>query len=179
MDDQKIVEIDTTIIMCKNQQQELSPKEVSTSRICCGVNRSFPASVTTPTSQNVRIDKYQSECIRRKANAFVDDHEFEWYDLDAIRKRDGSGEGKHDFIAGLVFTTTRQVLNEGVQVNRCITLSESSRQQGFEFDFFFWANRERKEDRRFRERFEELEQEIMSDSSSSLSGSSLSSLSFG
>lgn len=152
--------------MCKQQQQQqLPPKQFGTTRIC-GVDRSCPVSVTTSTSQHVRLDKYQSECIRQKANGAIDDHEFEWYDLDAIRKQKDRGEGKHDFLAGLVFTTKRQVLNEGVQVNQCRTPSEISRQQGVGLDFFFWANREAKEDRRFRERFEELEQEIMSDSSS-------------
>lgn len=160
--------------MCK---QQLPPKQLGASRIC-GVDRSCPASVTTATSQHIRLDKYQSECIRRKANDMLDDNEFEWYDLDAIHKQKDSGEGRHYFLAGLVFTTKRQVLSKGVQVNRCSTTSEISRQQGFELDFFYWANREAKEDRRFRERYEELEQEIMSNSSSSLSGSSSSSLPF-
>ena len=159
--------------MCKQQLL----KQFSSSRIC-GVDSSCPSSVTAFTSRTVRLDKYQSECIRRKATAIIDDHEFEWYDLDAIRKRENRNEGEHDFHAGLVFTTERQVLSEGVQVNRVATPSDNGRQQTFEFDLFFWANRETKQDRDFRERFQELEQEIMSDSSSSLPVSSSSSLSY-
>jgi hypothetical protein len=108
------------------------------------------------------------------------DHEFEWYDLDAIRGVDSGNTTNvigHDFRAGLVFTTERQVLNRGAEANTIVTSVSSSKNdtktkgQLFEFDLFFWAANssrdhnkvgETSEDREFREQIEQLEQEIYS-----------------
>jgi len=112
------------------------------------------------------------------------DNEFEWYDLDAIRELD---HGKiihntaiticHDFNAGLVFTTMRQVLNKEVEINFSNPANRSkdtNTGQEFEFDLFYWVNRddrgniETPADRAFRDRIQELEQEFGRDFYSSL-----------
>lgn len=115
----------------------------------------------------------------------IPDHDFEWYDLDAIREAD-----RCDFHAGLVFTTERQVLDNGVEVNSInpsLVVDETTKKtkDKTKDHLFFWVNHHdrnkveetaaEKEEREFRERMEELEDEIMSydssSSSSSLSGS--------
>ena len=179
-----------------------------------GLDRSCPASVTTPPGQGVRLDQYQS-CIRSKrirqgrqkvptgcqnaekvaqfnlgfpdSSAFKDhtcvqDHEFEWYDLDAIRDVnyiDSNSDSTiiigHDSKAGLVFTTKGQVLSKGVEVNTInplVRIDNNTNKQEFEFDLFFWINNdhneivETSEDREFRERMQALEQEMNCDESS-------------
>lgn len=173
--------------------------------VSCGLDRLCPSSVTTHQGQGVRLDQYQSS-IGEKANkrrrhnkieglvldtasthpsvlsvsAFTGtaDHEFEWYDLDAIRELE-SGEKAtcaivigHDFNAGLLFTTERQLLRKEVEVNAAkFSVSNENHKIGqeFEFDLFFWVNSdsskcaETSDDREFRERMEELESEVMSD----------------
>jgi len=117
------------------------------------------------------------------------DHEFEWYDLDEIRgvdsgnniNDDGAIIISHDFHAGLVFSTERQVLSKVVEVNvvnSSVRIKDSKIGQEFEFDLFFWVNNdhlevgETQDERDFRERIEEVEQEFKIDLSS-LSSSSL------
>jgi len=106
------------------------------------------------------------------------DHDFEWYDLDAIREVHNSNGNNnsnnnnsdraiiigHDFNAGLVFTTERQVLDKGAEVNvvnssvisgfndekkganrstqkKADNKNKNNKNgQEFEFDLFFWAN---------------------------------------
>ena len=101
------------------------------------------------------------------------DQEFEWYDLDAIREVEGGNSDKdyaiticHDFNAGLIFTTERQILSKEVEVN-IINHSITQHKSGHEFDLFFWVNGdpgETQDERDFRERMEELEAEINCDS---------------
>lgn len=174
----------------------------------CGLDRVCPASVTTRQCQDVRLDQYQREKSinhrRQKIyegcetshrrftisspsicmnDSIILDHEFEWYDLDAIREVDHGFSNddcaiiiSHDFNAGLLFTTERQVLSNGVKVNAVSSsVSNKARENGqeFEFDLFFWVNNddskvgETQDEREFRERMEELEQEMKSDSSTS------------
>lgn len=144
--------------MCR--QQPLPQQQLATHRNRRG---SCPASVTSSTSQYIRLDQYQSNCIRstRRKSVYDPDHNFEWYDLDAIGQ---SRKNKIDFHAGMVFTTERQVLREGVQGNLVCNPPSVSREST---QTFFWTtNRETKEDRDFRSRMQKLELEIDSDSSS-------------
>ena len=129
------------------------------SGIGCGVDRSCPKSVTSLPSHNVSLDHYQIGSIRNERRRLLDDtrdDEFEWYDLDAIRNRPTSSSsttttaidrriargnranrGGHDFRAGLIFTTERQVLKEGTKSNRFVdpSLVEKKRSgPAFEFD---------------------------------------------
>ncbi|VEU42779.1 unnamed protein product [Pseudo-nitzschia multistriata] len=57
----------------------------------------------------------------RTSLAVIPDHDFEWYDLEAIRKVDNKENtiivGHHDYNAGLLFTTERQVLGKGAEMN--------------------------------------------------------------
>ena len=105
-------------------------------------------------------------------NPITTDHEFEWYDLDAIRELDSAKSNddcpiiiSHDFNAGLIFTTERQILTKGMEAN-VVSKTANKNGQEFEFDLFFWVNGETPSDREFRERMEEVEQEINSGSSS-------------
>ena len=153
--------------MCKQQpleQQQLATTETNDGSITEHGNRrgSCPTSVTSSISRNIRLDQYQSNCIRstRRKSAYDPDHNFEWYDLDAIGQ---SRNNKLDFHAGMVFTTEQQILREGVQGNLlCNPLSVNRRDS----PTFFWATRETKEDRDFRARMQKLELEIDSNSSS-------------
>ena len=171
--------------------------------VSCGVDRSCPTSVTTNQSQGVRLDQYQSSIRqkvdkrRRQKNIenreldttypssttyepanyslgkITTDHEFDWYDLDAIRELEGGNSNGdyaitvgHDFQAGLIFTTGRQILSKQVEVNN-INHSIDLNKNGHEFDLFFWVNGdpgEAQDERDFRERMEELEAEIKCDS---------------
>lgn len=63
------------------------------------------------------------------------DHDFEWFDLDAIPKslpfyRNNQSLTGHDFNAGLIFTTKQQILNKEAEVNTIVQsidcLSDSS-----------------------------------------------------
>lgn len=172
----------------------------------CGLDKSCPKSVTTYQGQGVRLYQYQSS-IRDKTDKrrrqkkiegelldakstnpfnpsystdyFIKtDHEFEWYDLDAIGELDSGNSNNncaiivsHDFHAGLIFTTERQVLNKKVEVNvvnPSIYKKENKSGQEFEFNLFFWVNSDHNEgetpdEREFRERMEELEVEVKSD----------------
>lgn len=169
----------------------------------CGIDRSCPTSVTTNQSQGVRLDQYQSSIRqkvdkrRRQKNIenrelgttyssstmcepandylgkITTDHEFDWYDLDAIRELEDGNSNEdyvitvgHDFHAGLIFTTGRQILSKQVEVNN-INHSIDQNKNGYEFDLFFWVNgdpEEAQDERDFRERMEELEAEIKCDS---------------
>lgn len=187
--------------MCKQQQlptpvatpvvqdRKESPADVVFQS--CGLDRSCPTSVTTPQGQGVRLDQYQSSIKRRRRRTrssigiVVPDHDFEWYDLDAIREADSC-----DFRAGLVFTSERQILNNGVEVNsinpsvvvdETTNTKDRTKDRQDNFDLFFWVNHHHgqveetaaeKEEREFRERMEELEEEIMSHDSSSWSSTS-------
>lgn len=171
--------------------------------LSCGIDRSCPTSVTTHQGQGVRLDQYQSSIRqkvdkRQRLKNIEDreldsvfssftpyvpsndtngqiktDHEFEWYDLDAIREVEGDSRDEdyaitigHDFNAGLIFTTERQILSKEVEVN-IINHSVNQHKSGHEFDLFFWVNGDRGEtqdERDFRERMEELEAEINCDS---------------
>lgn len=204
-------------------ETETSLDEADPAFVSCGLDRSCPKSVTTPQGQGVRLDQYQSSITgnrnkrRRRQScigtttaaidtqpfAVIPDHDFEWYDLDAIREADGSNSSSsnnnnnnqcaitvvhHDFNAGLVFTTERQVLGKRAEVN-VVNSSTSGEMNGSNDKNklkkkFFWINVDHdkveetpfeKEERDFRERMEKLEQEINTDlsSSCSLSGSSL------
>jgi len=177
----------------------------TTSFVACGLDRSCPASVTAMPHRDVRLDQYQCSIgtIRGQRDAkssfnlsnnrveedddfTILDHEFEWYDLDTIRGVDTGNTINvigHDFRAGLVFTTERQVLNRGVEANTIVTSVSSSKNdiRTKVLDLLFWTNNssdhnkveETSEDREFREQIEELEQEIYSgDDLSSLSSSS-------
>jgi len=175
-------------------------------------------SIATATSLSTSIDTDTDTAATSTCASVISDHDFEWYDLDAIREAHNSNSNSndraiiigHDFHAGLVFTTERQVLGKGAEVNIANSFTRSgfngekigsnnnrSTQkkdgQEFEFDLFFWINNNsdhnnrvgetplEKDEREFRERMEELEQEINNcyndnnDSSSSSSSSSLSS----
>ena len=173
--------------------------------VSCGLDRVCPSSVTTHQGQGVRLDQYQSsigeKSNRRRRqnkiegsvldttstqpslltlNAFTGtaDHEFEWYDLDAIRELESGDKATcaivigHDFKAGLLFTTERQLLNREVEANvpnTSVSNENNKMGQEFEFDLFFWVNSdnskaaETSDDREFRERMEELESEVKSD----------------
>mmetsp|Transcript_3193 Transcript_3193/g.7005 ORF Transcript_3193/g.7005 Transcript_3193/m.7005 type:complete len:261 (-) Transcript_3193:2009-2791(-) len=128
-------------------------------------------------------------------SSLIPDHEFEWYDLDAIREVDNvmrTSDNRtvidHDFNAGLVFTTERQVLSKGVEVNvvnSSASITDNKNGQESDFDLFFWVNNDHskvgetpaeREEREFQERMEELEQEINCDLVS-VSSSSFSTLS--
>jgi hypothetical protein len=99
----------------------------------CGVDRSCPTSVTSHSCQNVRLDQYQSPTtgIRRRNGSSGSnttgglDHEFVWYDLDAIREK--SGRSTCDGIAGLLFTTRGQVLNGEAEANTTSTARDNRR----------------------------------------------------
>lgn len=183
--------------------------------VSCGLDRSCPTSVTTPQDRDVRLDQYQVNSFRERTNKrkrqksfencgmksslspsnrveeddlTILDHEFEWYDLDAIRELDNGNSNddcaiitSHDFNAGLVFTTERQVLSRGVEVNVAnpsASNKDNKNGQKFEFDLFFWVNSdhnhvgETPDEREFRKRMEKLEQEVSSDLSSLPSSSS-------
>lgn len=152
--------------MCKQQSLQQHHSSIAPPRNRRG---SCPASVTSNTSQNVRLDQYQSNCIRstRRRSLYDPDHDFEWYDLDAIGK---SRNNKLDFHAGMVFTTERQILREGVQGNLVCNRPHAARRQS---QTRFWADRETREDRVFRVRMRQLEEELDGDlSSQSLSSGS-------
>lgn len=144
----------------------------------CGVDRSCPMSVTSHTGHEVRLDQYQSPVIRGSKTTSGLDHEFVWYDLDAIRGKAGTKstscvvlEG-HDFRAGLLFTTEGQVLSNEAETNTVVTQTtdtsrSSSTRQLLESDVFVWPTfslhnsvEESREDRDFREQLEELEDEL-------------------
>mmetsp|Transcript_15572 Transcript_15572/g.43122 ORF Transcript_15572/g.43122 Transcript_15572/m.43122 type:complete len:242 (-) Transcript_15572:3229-3954(-) len=146
--------------------------------------------VTTAASATQHFVVAPTASTRLKSSA-VPDHDFEWYDLDAIREADGSSSrdkraivvGHHDFNAGLVFTTERQILVKGVEINVVNPCRSKIKQKK---DLFFWVNgghdKKRveetpfeKEEREFRERMQELEVEINDNASSSFC-SSLSSI---
>jgi len=185
------------------------PVTPATSFVGCGLDRSCPASVTAMPNREVRLDQYQ--CIigtirgeRDAKSSFhlsnnhrveedddftILDHEFEWYDLDTIRGVDTGNTTNvigHDFRAGLVFTTERQVLNREAEANVIVVTSVSSSKNDIKtkmLELLFWTNNssdhkkieETSEDREFREQMEELEQEIYSDDDmSSLNSSSCS-----
>jgi len=83
------------------------------------------------------------------------DHDFEWFDLDAIQN---TSDANSDFHAGLVFISEEQAMNEGVEVNNLVRKKDDSKK---EFDLLFWITEEElPEDREFREEMEELEQEL-------------------
>jgi len=95
---------------------------------------------------------------RLSITSFADetsDHDFEWFDLDAIQK---TSDANSDFHAGLVFISEEQAMNEGVEVNNLVRKKDDSKK---EFDLLFWITEEElPEDREFREQMEELEQEL-------------------
>lgn len=144
--------------MCRQQPLQQQAKHRDRRGSC-------PASVTSSTSLYIRLDQYQSNSIRstRRKSVYDPDHNFEWYDLDAIGQ---SRNNKLDFHAGMVFTTEQQVLREGVQGNLVCNPRSVTRESPQAS--FFWTNhtRETKEDRAFRARMEQLELEIDSDLSS-------------
>lgn len=223
------------------KKTETTGDEADAAFMSCGLDRSCPKSVTTPQDGSVRLDQYQSSITgnrnkrqRRQRQScpgiriakftqpavststerslsIVPDHDFEWYDLDAIREADGSSDCSdnnsnnnrpaivvvlHDFNAGLIFTTERQVLGKGAEVNflnSSINLNIDSKinasnndkdkdktkqkKNGKEFEnLFFWVAETppcveetpfEKEERQFLERMKELEHEINMESSSS------------
>ncbi len=181
----------------------VNTEDSKTSFVSCGIDRSCPTSVTANQGQGVRLDQYQSSIRqkvdkRRRRKNIEDrelgttytsfttyepstdfhgkiamDHEFEWYDLDAIRELEGGNSYEdyaitvgHDFHAGLIFTTERQILSKEVEMNIINHCTDQSK-NGQEFDLFFWVNGdhgETQDERDFRERMEELEAEIKCDS---------------
>ena len=175
---------------------DLKSEDKGVDFVSCGLDRSCPTSVTRHQGQGVRLDQYQSSigertdkrrrqktteisvlntestalsfCTFDPSNV-TQDHEFEWYDLDAIRDpNDCARIISQDFNAGLIFTTERQVLSKEVEVNVVNTsVSNKNSKIGQEFDLFFWVNgdkdAETSDDREFRERMEELELEVKSD----------------
>jgi len=177
-----------------DQYQSSSIREKRTKRprrtIVDGCDESAVANTTNPRYFFTISDP--STYTMDHNSVVVPDHEFEWYDLDAIREVDSAGNTSnddcaiiigHDFHAGLVFTTERQVLNQGVKVNivnPSVGTHDINNRQESEFDLFSWVNnstpnevRETPDEREFRERMEELEQEVNSDYLSSSSSSSL------
>jgi len=158
----------------------------------CGVDRSCPTSVTSHSCQNVRLDQYQSATsgIRRRSSTTTTttsggrdlDHEFVWFDLDAIREK--AAQSRCDGIAGLLFTTKGQVLNDEAEANTTMTIFtphhhqdkqrrtssfSTSSKQLLEFDSFVWPTfslhnpppiEESSDDQKFREQIEELEDEL-------------------
>eukprot|EP00536_Pseudo-nitzschia_multiseries_P007282 jgi/Psemu1/304762/fgenesh1_kg.168_\ len=157
--------------------------------------QSCPRTTAASAMQNFSVTAAVST---RLNSSIVPDHDFEWYDLDAIREADGSSSnsdraiivGHHDFNAGLVFTTKRQVLGNGMEVNVVNTCIRGKRNESEnkmkeeknEQDLLFWVNGDHdknkveetpieKEEREFRERMQELENEINENSTPSLSGS--------
>jgi len=144
----------------------------------CGVDRSCPTSVTSHSCQNVRLDQYQSATtgIRRLSTTTTTsglDHDFVWYDLDAIREK--AAQSTCDGIAGLLFTTKGQVLNDEAEANTTFTPQDKRRSSSFstsskqllEFDSFVWPTfslhnsiEESRDDRELREQIEELEDEL-------------------
>ena len=155
--------------MCKQQQlpkiQANAIVEANAAIVSwksCGVDRSCPTSVTSALSQDVRLDQYQDGSVRgsstKSVSSIGSDHEFEWYDLDAIREVDkNANSSQHDAKAGLVFTTELLDLTQGVQVNVTSTKTNNNK---IELDLYFWKVGETREDREFRERMQALEQEI-------------------
>ena len=141
-------------------------------------------SITTATSPSTSIDT--DTAATSTCASVISDHDFEWYDLDAIREAHNSNSNNnnnnnnndraiiigHDFHAGLVFTTERQVLGKGAEANivNSFTRSGFNNRNTQKKDLFFWVNNDHnnrveetpleKEEREFRERMEELEQEI-------------------
>eukprot|EP00532_Pseudo-nitzschia_australis_P007721 CAMPEP_0168168596 /NCGR_PEP_ID=MMETSP0139_2-20121125/3180_1 /TAXON_ID=44445 /ORGANISM="Pseudo-nitzschia australis, Strain 10249 10 AB" /LENGTH=283 /DNA_ID=CAMNT_0008085941 /DNA_START=132 /DNA_END=983 /DNA_ORIENTATION=+ len=146
------------------KKTETTGDEADAAFMSCGLDRSCPKSVTTAQDGSVRLDQYQSSITgnrnkrqRRQREScpsfcnakftqpavststgrnlsIVPDHDFEWYDLDAIREAEGSSSSSSssssnnnnrpaivvvrlDFNAGLIFTTERQVLGKGAEVN--------------------------------------------------------------
>jgi len=135
-----------------------------------------------PVIESAESDSTFFDLLATTNNFMMTDHEFEWYDLDAIRELHlgNTNEGpvitiSHDYHAGLIFTTERHFLSTGAEVN-VVNPSFGNRdnksEQEFEFDIFFWVNGDQSQngetpdEREFRERMEELELEIKSESPS-------------
>jgi hypothetical protein len=132
-----------------------------------------------PVIESTESDSTFFDLLATTDDFMMTDHEFEWYDLDAIRELDLGHTNEdcvitisHDYHAGLIFTTERQFLSKGAEVNvvnPSFGKRDNKSEQEFEFDIFFWVNGDQSQngetpdEREFRERMEELELEIRSE----------------
>ena len=148
---------DATNRECTNNDDSARTPKVSLPYSGHGVDRACPKSVTKLSNYNMDLDHYQLGSIRRQSRHFDPnprpttsrgDEDFQWYDLDAIRRNseNHSNCADHNSSAGLVFTTQRQLLKQKAEDNHFVdpsfATSKSDHGPIFELDsLVFWIQK--------------------------------------